>query len=113
MDKTPIQKWRIVEKDDKLLSKEIHDYLKHQHGGTQLAVYEHRWRKYIAEKKQPHYDTIKYRFLYETMIDDPERKRLQQIVKMKNKQTVKNEANGYGNKGRTVMTGTTYGLSHC
>lgn len=108
MEKTPIQKWREIENDNKLLSKEIHDYLKHQHGGTQLAVYEHRWRRYIKEKKQPHYDTIKYRYLYEVMINCPERKRLKQCVKVK--QSVNNEDNGYGNRGRTVMTGTTYGL---
>lgn len=89
MERTPIQKWRELEQDDKLLSKEIHNYLKHYHGGTQLAVYEHRWRKYIKEKKQPHYDTIKYHFLYETMIECPERKRLQNVIKQKNKQPVK------------------------
>ena len=102
MERTPIQKWRELEKDDKLLKKEIHDYLKHQHGGTQLAVYEHRWRKYIKEKKQPHYDTIKYRYLYETMIEDPERKRLQQLVKMKNKQPVKVDGSTQVGHGKSI-----------
>ena len=112
MDRTPIQKWRECENDNKLLSKEIHDYLAQSHEGVQLAVYEHRWRRYVKEKKQPHYDTIKYRFLYNVVTDDKEIDRLKSVIKqsVKVKQTVKNEANGYGNKGRTVMTGVSYGL---
>ena len=102
MDRTPIQKWREIEKDDKLLSKEIHDYLKHQHEGTQLAVYEHRWRRYIKEKKQPHYDTIKYRFMYETVSENKELERLQQIVKIKNKQTVKVDASTQVGHGKCI-----------
>lgn len=85
----PILQWKDLEKDNKLLSKEIHSYLALFHEGVQLNVYAHRWRKYIKEKKQPHYDVIKYRFLYHAFLDDPERKRLKQVKAMKDKQNDK------------------------
>jgi hypothetical protein len=87
--RTPIQKWRELEKDNKLLSKEITGYLALYHEGVQLNVYAHRWRKYIEQKKQPHYDTIKYHYLYHEFLDDPERKRQKQVKAIKDKQCVK------------------------
>lgn len=84
---SPIQKFREVFNDDKLLKKEIHDFLSQDHCDAQLAVYKHRWFKYVRERKHPHYDTIKYRFLYNCVNCDQELQRLREINKMlKNKQ---------------------------
>ena len=82
MSQTPIQRFREVFNNDKLLKQEIHDYLSQSHCDTQLAVYKHRWFKYVRDKKQPHYDTIKFHFLYNCVNNDQELNRLRDIIKL-------------------------------
>lgn len=115
-----MNKWEQTVNDNKLINKEIHDYLSMTHQGVQLGVYCHRWRGYIKEKKQPHYDTLKYRFLLREVERD------NKLLKAKpsnltvtcrecrreiGKQTVKvNEPKPINNRGRTVFNNSTYGL---
>ena len=43
----------------------IHDYLSETYEGKKLNTYKTRWKGYIEERKQPHYDALKYWWMYQ------------------------------------------------
>ena len=43
----------------------IHEYLSDTYEGKKLYTYKTRWKTYIAERKQPHYDALKYWWMWE------------------------------------------------